>query len=155
MVDWRENLIWGIWNICNRTGRNTRDFHHVFEKQFAYISQFHIIFFPPTSIKLPHRTPPTPKITKMIQNHKNDRCIRCFSSWNWKMKFPPTPNQPIPPLPTQVLGRLRVGSHQSRTFSNSSLKTPAYGGGSYIFEAFTLFFRPSHHTIITRDGEKH
>ena len=52
MVDWRENLIWGSWNICNRTGRNTRDFHHVVEKQFAYISPFHIIFLPLISIKL-------------------------------------------------------------------------------------------------------
>ena len=57
MVDWRENLIWGLWNICNRTSRNTRDFHHVSEKQFAYISRFHIIFSPSTSIKLhPHPT---------------------------------------------------------------------------------------------------
>ena len=37
MVDWRENLIRGIGNICNRTGRNTMDFHHNFEKQFSYM----------------------------------------------------------------------------------------------------------------------
>ena len=64
MMDWRENLFWGIGNICTRTGRNTRDFHHDFENQFAYISPFDIIFSPSTSIELP----PSRQLSK---KHKN------------------------------------------------------------------------------------